>query len=378
MPILDDTPLAEKVRYANGVLRSRPRDLEDTMAQLVHDDDPVIAASAIHFAAGQQLVSLASDIEYVTTHRAKQDTFVHEAAALATRGGSSGDGLPVVALVDRIRVTPVFAALSIDELFRVAEVGQETRYQAGREVCRAGQAAADVFFLLEGALEASGDNGASKELTAPAVVNVEEVLQGIPLRSTIRAIEPTIGFRVPAGAFLTMVSDNILMAQSLFRLLLLSASEQARRAMTAPDAGQSSTGRRFRQDPLLVGATAAQLIALRAFAFEVPLTPGKVLFDFGAPPATYQVLEGEVRLETPHQAPIMVPPRATFGVADTLAGGPSEWRAVATANGQALRLDRDDLFAVMADHVDLMQNLFRVTLRLRDEAVVQPEHPFLA
>ncbi len=380
MPILDDTPLAEKVRYANGVLRSRPRDLEDTMAQLIHDDDPVIAASAIHFAAGQHLPSLVSDIEYVTSHRSANDTFVLEAAAWATRvSGSSGDGLPVVALVDRIRVTPVFAALSIDELFRVAEVGQEIRYQAGREVTRAGQEANDVFFLLDGALEALDDSGTSKELTAPAVVNVEEVLEGIPLRGTVRAIEHTIGFRVPAGVFLTMVSDNILMAQGLFRLLLHSSSEQARRAMTSPVADLPSGGRRFRQDPLLAGASAAQLVALRAFASEVPLTSGKVLFDFGSPPATYQVMEGEVRLEAPHQPPILVPPRATFGVANTLAGGPSEWRAVATANGQALRLDRDDLFAVMADHVDLMQNLFRVALRLRDQAAVgHPEHPFLA
>jgi AAA family ATP:ADP antiporter len=382
MPILDDTPLAEKVAYANGVLRSRPRDLEDTMAQLIHEDDPVIAASAIHFAARQQLTSLKSDIEYVTTHRPSEDTFVREAATWASRGsGSSADGLPVVALVDRIRATPVFAALSVDELFRVAEVGQEIRYQAGREVSRAGQAAGDVFFLLEGVLEAFGDNGSGKELTAPAVVNVEEVLQGIPLRSTIRAIEHTVGFRVPAAEFLTMVSDNILMAQSLFRLLLHSSSDEARWAMTSPSA-TSGGGRRFRQDPLLAGASAAQMMALRAFASEVPLTSGKVLFDFGAPPATYQVLEGEIRLEAPHQPPILVSPRAIFGVADTLAGGPSAWRAVATANGQVLRLDRDDLFAVMADDVDLMQNLFRVALRLRDQesgpTVVQPEHPFLA
>jgi ATP:ADP antiporter, AAA family len=376
MPILDDTPLAEKVRYANGVLRSRPRDLEDTMAQLIHDDDPVIAASAIHFAAWQQLPSLASDIEYVATHRAAEDTFVLEAATWASRAGGSGDGLPVVALVDRIRVTPVFAALSIDELFRVAEVGQEIRYQAGREVCRAGQAADDVFFLLEGALEAFDDNGSGKELTAPAVLNVEGVLQGLPLRSTIRAVEPTIGFRVPAAVFLTMVSDNILMAQGLFRMLLHSSSEQARRAMASPTAALPSGGR-FGQDPLLAGASAAHLLALRAFASEVPLTAGQVLFDFGSPPATYQVMEGQVRLEASHQPPILVSPRATFGVADTLAGGPSEWRAVATTNGQALRLERDDLFAVMADHVDLMQNLFRVALRLRDQ-VVQPEHPFIA
>ncbi len=142
MPILDDTPLAEKVRYANGVLRSRPRDLEDTLAQLIHDDDPVIAASAIHFAvaAADSPRSKATSTTS-TTHRRRGDAFVREAAMWAARGGgSSSDGLPVVALVDRIRTTPVFAALSIDELFRVAEVGQEIRHQAGREISRVGPA----------------------------------------------------------------------------------------------------------------------------------------------------------------------------------------------------------------------------------------------
>ena len=125
-----------------------------------------------------------------------------------------------MALVDRIRTTPVFMALSIDEFFRVAEVGLEIRHQAGREISVPGQPPDEVFFLLEGALGARSDSGPEKELSAPAVVNVEEVLQGIPLRNTIRAIEHTIGFRVPAPVFLTMVSDNVLMAQGLFRLLL--------------------------------------------------------------------------------------------------------------------------------------------------------------
>jgi CRP-like cAMP-binding protein len=370
MPILDDTPLAEKVRYANGVLRSRPRDLEDTLAQLIHDDDPVIAASAIHFAAHRQFPSLKSDIDYVSAHRSVEDGFVREAAAWAARaGGSSSEGLPVVALVDRIRTTPVFAALSIDELFRVAEVGHEIRHPAGREISRAGHAADEVFFLLEGALESTGDTGQGKELTAPAVVNVDEVLQGVPLRNTIRAIEHSTGFRVPAPVFLTMVSDNILMAQSLFRLLLGQAPFGLRHAAGSPYGASRAdlvgSARLFRQDPLLAGATAAQLLALRASASEVPLISGKVVFDVDAPPATYQILEGEVRLESPDQAPILVSPGATFGVADTLAGTPSGWRAVATVRGRALRLDRDDLFAVMADHVDLMQSLLTEALRLR-------------
>jgi AAA family ATP:ADP antiporter len=387
MPILDDTPLSEKVRYANGVLRSRPRDIEDTLAQLIYDDDPVIAASAIHFAAQRQFTSLESDFDYVTTHR--QDAFVREAALWASRsGGPSSDGLPVVALVDRIRVTPVFAALSIDELFRVAEVGQEIRHQAGREISRVGQPASEVFFLLEGALEVTGESGPGKELTAPAVVNVEEVLQGIPLKSTIRAIEHSIGFRVPTPVFVTMVSDNILMAQSLFRLLLGQSPYRLRTAMASPSqlaairAGSSGSERLFRQDPLLAGATAAQLLALRASASEVTLTSGAVVFDIDAPPATYQILEGEVRLESPDQAPILASAGAMFGVADTLAGTPSGWKAVVTAQGRALRLDRDDLFGVMADHVDLMQNLFTEALRLPNRessrTAIQPEHPYFA
>jgi HEAT repeat protein/CRP-like cAMP-binding protein len=386
MPILDDTPLTEKVQYANGVLRSRPRDMEDTLAQLIYDDDPVIAASAIHFAAHRQFAALKSDFEYVTTHR--KDAFVCEAASWASGGGSSSDGLPVVALVDRIRVTPVFAELSIDELFRVAEVGQEIRHQAGREISRTGQPAGEVFFLLEGALEATSESGPGRELTAPAAVNVEEVLQGVPLRTTIRAIEHSIGFRVPAPVFLTMVSDNILMAQSLFRLLLGRSPYRLRASIVSPSqavamrSGSGGSERLFPPDPLLAGATAAQLLAMRASASNVTLTPGAIVFDLDAPPAIFSILEGELRLESPDQPPILASAGAMFGVADTLAGTPSGWRAVVSAQGRALRLDRDDLFGVMADHVDLMQNLFIEALRLRDrdtsEPVARAEQQFFA
>jgi len=382
MPILDDTPLAEKVRYANNVLRSRPRDLEDTLAQLVHEDDPVIAASAIHFAAERQYESLKGDFEYISTHRSPRDTFVREAALWAARGsGASSEGLPVVALVDRIRTTPVFVALSIDELFRVAEIGLEIRHQAGREISRAGQPADEVFFLLEGALEIRSDNGPARELSAPAVTNVEEVLQGIPLKSTIRAIEHTIGFCVPASVFLTMVSDNVLMAQGLFRLLLGGSSAQLRQGVIAARR-EASGAHSFRRDPLLASATAAHLLALRASSSEVTLTAGAVLFDADSPPAAYQILEGDVSLESPDGGSALATKGTTFGIADTLSGTPSGWKAVVVTSGRALRLERDDLFGVMADHVDLMQSLFVEVLRLHDleppHGVAHPESQFFA
>jgi len=379
MPILDDTPIAEKVHYANLVLKSRPRDLDDTLAQLVHDDDPVIAASAIHFVGRRRAWALADDLEYVAAHLASEDRYVLEAAswALAARRNVPYDSFPVVELVDRIRTTPIFASLSVDELFRIAEAGQQCQHPAGRDLYRTGQTSDDVFFLLVGVLESTSNTGHRREIAAPGVVNAEDVLRGTPLGATVRAIEPIVGFRLPASAFLTMVSDNPLMAQSLFRLLL---GDLRQHSLHIPGLAFASLGTRpqagaarlFRQDPLLAGATAPQLLALRAAASEVPFTSGAVLFERDAAPAIYQILSGDVRLESPARDPILASAGATFGVADTLAGTGAGWRATAVSDGTAFRLSRDDLFAVMADHVDLMQNLFTAALTLRHENANAP------
>jgi HEAT repeat protein/CRP-like cAMP-binding protein len=377
MPILDDTPLADKVRCANLVLKSRPRDLEDTLAQLVHDEDPVIAASAIHFVGRRGLWSLADDLEYVLKHRAAGDRSVVEAAswALATRRGEVSDQpLPVVEIVDHIRLTPLFSSLSIDELFRIAESGEEVRYPAADIAYRTGEPAEDVFFLIDGTLELIDDSRAARAVAAPAVVNFEEVLQGTQLRSTVRSMNRTIGFRIASTSFLTMVSDNVLMAQRLFQLLLTEARLGASAGLPAPAAADArmasaavNIASPFRQEPLLAGATATQLLALAAVATELPLVGGTSLFEADAPPAVYQVLRGQVRIESAGQAPMLVSAGATFGLADTLAGTPSAWRALAATDGQALRIDRERLFEVLADHVDLMQSVLTSILALREK-----------
>jgi len=71
-------------------------------------------------------------------------------------------------------------------------------------------------------------------------------------------------------------------------------------------------------------------------------------------------------LEYDGQPPVTAPAGATIGVADTLAGATSGWRATVLRDGRALRIDREDLFAVLADHVDLMQGLFSGALAVRE------------
>jgi ATP/ADP translocase/HEAT repeat protein/CRP-like cAMP-binding protein len=392
MPILDDSPLSEKVRYANSVLKSRPRDLEDTLAQLVHEDDPVIAAAAIHFVGRRQLWGLSDDLEYVASHRsenrivgeavswalAQRRNSTHAATqfpgvppATGTPSGVSTESLPTVELADRVRLVPLFTALSVDELFRIAEAGEEVRHLSGRDLCQAGTPAADVLLLLEGSARTSDGPLPGAEITPPAVIGFEEVLQGTALRSTVRAIESTVCFRITADDFMTMVSDNVLVAQSLFALLL--ADDRPRLPFAPPTRvpadqgapGAAHAARLLREDPLLSRASAAQLLTLTAAAVEVPLKSGTVLFDVGTPPAVYQIVKGEVSLEHSGADPAMAPAGATIGVADTLAGTTTGWRGTVTRDGTALRLDRDELFSILADHVDLMQGLFSGVLAMR-------------
>jgi ATP:ADP antiporter, AAA family len=380
MPILDDTPLTDKVRYANLVLKSRPRDLEDTLAQLVHEDDPVIAAAAIHFVGQRQMWDLADDLDYVASHRSTDDPVVLDAAAwaLATRqfGGlpsaTALESLPTVELADRARLIPFFTSLSVDELFRIAQAGEQVRHPPGRDLCHAGAPASDVLFLFDGAARTVDGHTSGLEVVPPAVLGFEEVLQGSALRATVRAVEETVCFRIAADDFMTMVSDNVLLAQTLFSLLL--ARDRSRTPFvvqhvlpgdrSSPPPADSA--RLLRRDPLLARATAGQLLALTTAALEVPLKAGTILFETGAPPVIYQILHGEVLFEHLTAGALVASPGVTTGVADTLAGTPSGWRATVTRDGRALRLDRDELFAVLGDHVDLMQGLFSGVLALRN------------
>jgi CRP-like cAMP-binding protein len=117
------------------------------------------------------------------------------------------------------------------------------------------------------------------------------------------------------------------------------------------------------EHPLLARATPAQLLALIEVAVEVPMTEGTVLIEPADPAAVFQVVDGELRLETAGGREVVVP-GMTVGLAETLAGRAAPARGVVTRSGRALRLERDDLFAVLTDHVDLMQGVFSEILAL--------------
>ncbi len=110
------------------MIKTRPRDIEETLLQLINDDDQVVTAAAIDVVRQQKMWTLGDDIEHVLAHRDARDWYVFEAAswALAERRMPAErrrelwhEPLPAAELAGRLRNLPLFASLSVDELFRV-------------------------------------------------------------------------------------------------------------------------------------------------------------------------------------------------------------------------------------------------------------------
>ena len=374
LPILEEVSDAGRLRHAYLTLKTRPRDLEDALARVLHDDDPVLCAAAVHFVAHNHLWALADDVEYLLTHAAADSRPADEAAGWALqlrRAGrvAAGESLPIVELAHRVRTIPLFEFVSVEELFRIAAAGEEARHPAGRELFHPGAVPEHVEFLIEGAVRIVHPSGAAGEIDAPAVLGLEDVLQGAPPAVTIRAAESLVCFRIGAGELLTMVSGNVLLAERLFHMLLARASWQDVRHPMQSDPAISllrpvDRALMLRDHPLLARATPAQLLALIEGAAEVPMIEGTVLAEpDDPPPAVFQVLEGELQLETPRGVAVAAP-GMTFGLVETLSGSAVCARAVVTKSGRALRIEHDDLFAVLTDNVDLMQGVFSEIIAL--------------
>ncbi len=383
MPVLEDCPMEEKVRRAYVILKTKPMGLEQTIAQLVHDGDQVIAAAAIHLVEQQRLWSLCGDLEHALEHRSAHDWYVFEAASWALAAHRLSDKrrdlwtepLPAVELADRLRTMPLFNFVSVDELFRIAGAGRQVRHEGGRELYHQGALPNEVQFLLDGAVRVSAEQDTSHELEAPAVLAFENMLEGSPLRLTIRAVDRTVCLAVRGDEFLTMLSDNIFMVQGLFRMLLDTPKTQHWRTVYGPKPDSQPVTFRslplqplekvlmIRENPLLERATVSQLLDLATVTREVSLTHGSVLFNETDPPALYYVLNGEIRLDGNESSAVIAGAGSTIGISETLAGVSLGRRAVVTRDGLALRLDHDDLFDVLADHVDLLQGVFRALLQ---------------
>jgi len=395
VPVLDDVPLEEKVRRGNLLLKSRVRDVEDSLAQLVHDADQIIAATAIHFVESRAVWGLADDLEYALEHRDARDWYVFEASswALAAHRMASDERrarwmepLPAVELADRLRRMPLFDYVSVDELFRVADAGRQVRHEHGRMLYEQGATPDDLQFLLDGTVQQSvqADGQVSRtDVQAPAPLAFDEVMEGTPSASTVTAIDRAICLALRNEQVLALLAENPDLVHGLLRMAIEREDGEAWRGVIRPrarpaDGGPSTDPLQpvekillMQEVPVFARASAADVSALAAIGREVRAAAGDTLFTDGDAPALYLMVAGELALE-PLAAgtPLTAGPGDTVGVYETLSGAETNgWRAHVTRDVVALRIDREALFDLLAEHIGLLQAMFSAVLRRAGTAV---------
>jgi CRP-like cAMP-binding protein len=104
---------------------------------------------------------------------------------------------------------------------------------------------------------------------------------------------------------------------------------------------------------------AGEMAHLASIAHEASFEEGATLFTESDEPAVLAVLAGRIVLDSAHgQPPVTVEAGDVVGVFETLAGAAIGRRAVVASAGRALRVDREELFELMGQRPELLQQLF--------------------
>jgi CRP-like cAMP-binding protein len=287
--------------------------------------------------------------------------------------------VPAIVIARDLKMIPLFRYASVDELFRISAIARQVRHDTGATLQQEGAPVEYIQLLVEGKVQLSGSRRQEEEIAPPTILGFLEVLKGIPLQETARALEDSICLALGAEDFRALLSDNIELAHGLFRLLLTNRSENqgpdiakgtVKSYPTARPDGSSSSLKPIdkalviQELPIFRRATAEELLELASIVREVPLVSGKQIAGESDPPSILVVLRGELSLEPPEgNNPRSAVPGDALGIYETLAGSSMGFRVLVKQPGTALQIGREELFELLGNHVDLTQGLFSALLQ---------------
>ena len=381
LPVLEPPPEDEQAGQAGAAPKTAPRDAEAALAELFDDDDPVLAAAAVHLAGEQEIWTLRERVEAVLAAHEAADAHVVEAAswflaahAAARRGlpGLRRDALPATALADRIRTLPLFASVEVEELFRVAHAGRQTRRAAGATVLRAGTRPEELHLLLEGEALAGRPGAETRRITAPATLGFVEALAGGVVRDRVRTAGPALLLTFSDGVLRTLLSNHLGLTQGLFRMVATAVDMPAGPVRSAAPADldafagtltEGQKGLALRWIPLFARVTGGEMRRLTAIARQEEIEPGAAITERTTPAGLAIVLSGALGLRTDddeRRTVLQAAPGDVIGQRSFAGLDGWAWpaRLVATDACSILWIARDDFFDLLSQRPALLQQIF--------------------
>ena len=356
------------------------------MLALINDTHEVVAAAAIDLVRSEGLWTLVGDVEHVLAHRDARDWLVFEAASwtlaeqrLTPEGRQSRwlERLPAIVLADRVRSLPMFGAVTIEEICRLASSGRQLRHDDQAALLHEGVVPHVFHVLLDGSVTARTRGGDGRRVTGPFLIGFEPALEGHQAATTVRAEGPVVTVAVSRDELLTLLTSNTDFVSGLFRTVAEGGStartptvvpgdahpELARSEIKSLTPVQRMLG--LQQVPMFATLPTDELAQLAGIAHGVTLQEGTVLSDETNPPVcvvitgSLSLREGPTEAEQGHAGP-----GDTVGLFETLAGithgglGRQPLQLIVEASGSALQLDREELFDLIGQRPRLLQYLF--------------------
>jgi CRP-like cAMP-binding protein len=288
--------------------------------------------------------------------------------------------LPAAELASILRRLPLFASVSVDELFRIAGASRQIRHESGTTLLQEGAVPEQTHLLLDGRVTATSRDGAPRTIDAPAPLGFAEALQGKPMRESVRTTGLAVTLALTAEELRTLLADSTDLIAGLFATIVdrvgdtytVLATGAAPEFERLADGGITPVEKvlALQRVPLFARVSASEMPQLAAIAETTPMSAGSSLFDASAPAALWLLLTGEVSLDNGQGTPLVARGGDVFGALPTIAGRPFGRSAAVTRSGVALRIGHDPLFDVLSANGELLRQIFAGTFHLEGTAVV--------
>ena len=133
-------------------------------------------------------------------------------------------------LVDRLRSVAIFGGLDDKELHRIAEVGKQVHFDAGKVVAQQDGGAAGFHLIMDGEVSVDVDGHERARLGSGNYFGEMSLLDGKPRSATVKAEEPTTTFALTSWQFLPLLAEY----PSISRALLVELCARLRRVEHDP------------------------------------------------------------------------------------------------------------------------------------------------
>ena len=120
-----------------------------------------------------------------------------------------------------IRAVDLFSHATVEELLRLAAIATEVRFSAEEIVFREGDTADALYLVCQGTVELTRSMRTDKELAGPCqAFGLLSVLTRESRYFTAKAVHDTFALRIDAEDFFDLLSHNMEIVVSIFRIFV--------------------------------------------------------------------------------------------------------------------------------------------------------------